>query len=153
MSHPSLSVRVGLLECGHEPGHECHEYERQPRRPRCETPPEPPPQPAELITEGRPPFRFEDRDFVVVVAAIRGQRSECRLALAAGVSELRPDVLAAEFLLTTLVVTRDHPGNCSIPLGQLTELQSQLLSPRIDPVVRNSTELAVSAEPRLQAGN
>jgi hypothetical protein len=51
------------------------------------------------------------------------------------------------------VEVADHPGNCSIPLGQLTELQSQLLSPRIDPVVRNSTEPAVSAEPRLQAGN
>ena len=65
MNHPLLSVPVGLLERDHEPGHECHEAECQPRRPRCETPPEPPPQLAELITEGYPPFRFEDRNFVV----------------------------------------------------------------------------------------
>ena len=107
VSHPLLSVPVGLLECDHEPGHECHESECQPRRPRCETPPEPPPQLAELITEGCPSFRFEDRDFVVVIAAIRGRRSECRLALAAGVFELRPDVLAAKFSLAALVVACD----------------------------------------------
>jgi len=97
----------GLLECDNEPGHECNEYKCQPRRSRCETPPAPLPQLAELITEGCPPFRFEDRDFVVVIAAICGKRPECRLALAAGVFELCPDVLAAEFLLAALVVACD----------------------------------------------
>jgi len=48
----------GLLNCDHEPGHECTEYECQPRRPHCEPPPEPPPQLAELTTEGCPLFRF-----------------------------------------------------------------------------------------------
>jgi hypothetical protein len=69
--------------------------------------PAPLPQLAELITERRSPFRFEDRDFIVVVAAICGKRPECRLALAAGVFELCPDVLAAELLLAALVVACD----------------------------------------------
>ncbi|MXR43122.1 hypothetical protein GRX01_17475 [Halobaculum sp. WSA2] len=60
-----------------------------------------------MITEGCPPFRFEDRDFVVVVAAICGKRPEYRLALAAGVFELCPDVLAAELLLAALIVAGD----------------------------------------------
>jgi hypothetical protein len=65
------------------------------------------PQLAELITEGCPLFRFEDRDFVVVIAPLCGKRPECRLALAASVFELCSDVLAAEFLLAALVVACD----------------------------------------------
>jgi len=107
VSHPLLSVPVGLLEGDHEPGHECYESECQPRRPRCKALPNPPPQLAELITERCPPFRFEDRNFVVVVTAICGKRPECRLALAAGVFELRPNVLPAKFLFAALVVACD----------------------------------------------
>jgi hypothetical protein len=93
-----IRSRFGLLEPDHEAGHECHESECQPRHPRYETPPEPLSQPAKLTTEGCPPFRFEDRDFIVVVAAICGKRPERRLALAAGVFELCPNVLAALIL-------------------------------------------------------
>ena len=102
-----IRSRFGLLEPDQEGGHECHESECQQRHPRYETPPEPLSQPAKLTTEGCPPFRFEDRDFIVVVAAICGKRPERRLALAAGVFELCSDVLAAELLLAALVVARD----------------------------------------------
>jgi hypothetical protein len=60
-----------------------------------------------LITEGCPPLRFEDRDFVVGVATTCGKRPECRLTLAAGAFELCPDVLAAEILLAPFVVACD----------------------------------------------